>query len=337
MVPPRAWVVASESCSSTSPRATTSGSSLEISASKASPREQATCRPAAASCCRAAAASRSVASCRDSSSRSKPAWRVWAMARSTDAGEVSPTNTRACTPRGFGAAGVGMSVPLRRSLSARCGGAAGARRRPRQRRNRRARTAGPAGCGGAAPAGRPGPSARRPTARACTRTLPSAAASTGPASTGQAAGVGGQLAQQLVAGAAADEVHDVDRAGRRAAARRGRCAVGQRQAVEDAPDRLAPGSAAAAARSAGRRRRSCAGMSPGWQEGRVVGVDERTSSAGTAAASWSSRSRSAAGAALLPRAQRLLQQPQAHDVAQVADRAVDAQLVGEVGRAGWPR
>ena len=36
-------------------------------------------------------------------------------------------------------------------------------------------------------------------------------------------------------------------------------------------------------------------------------------------------------AVLLPGAQRLLQEPQPHDVAQVADRAVHAQLVGEVG------
>ena len=51
----------------------------------------------------------------------------------------------------------------------------------------------------------------------------------------------------------------------------------------------------------------------------------------------SSRSRSDGDAVALPGAQRLLQQPQAHDVAQVADGAVDAALVGEVGRAGCPR
>ena len=49
-------------------------------------------------------------------------------------------------------------------------------------------------------------------------TLPSAVASTGPATTGQPGGVGGELAQQLVLRAAADDVDDVDRRGRRASA-----------------------------------------------------------------------------------------------------------------------
>ena len=42
-------------------------------------------------------------------------------------------------------------------------------------------------------------------------------------------------------------------------------------------------------------------------------------------------------AAQVPPADRLRQQPQPHDVAQVADGAVDAALVGEVGLAGWRR
>ena len=42
-------------------------------------------------------------------------------------------------------------------------------------------------------------------------------------------------------------------------------------------------------------------------------------------------------AGLVPGADRLLQHPQAHDVAQVPDRAVDAGLVGEVRRAARPR
>ena len=77
--------------------------------------------------------------------------------------------------------------------------------------------------------------------------------------------------------------------------------------------------------------RACAGMSPGGEEHRVVGVHER-SARRHRAASASSAARSTAPVAL-PRPQALLQQPQPHDVAQEADRAVDAQLVGEVGRA----
>ena len=50
-----------------------------------------------------------------------------------------------------------------------------------------------------------------------------------------------------------------------------------------------------------------------------------------------SRPPRSAGALRRPRPDGLLQQPQAHDVAQVADRAVDAALVGEVGPRGWPR
>lgn len=47
-----------------------------------------------------------------------------------------------------------------------------------------------------------------PKARAWISPLPSAVASTGPAITGSAC-VGGQLAQQSVAGATADDVHDI--------------------------------------------------------------------------------------------------------------------------------
>ena len=81
--------------------ATTSGSSLETSAVKASPREQATCSPAASSSARAASTSRLGESCSDSSSRSIAGRLVCVMAMVTDSGEVSPTHTRAWMPIGL--------------------------------------------------------------------------------------------------------------------------------------------------------------------------------------------------------------------------------------------
>ena len=52
---------------------------------------------------------------------------------------------------------------------------------------------------------------RSPAARAWTSTLPSAVASSGPAITGNRAQIGGELAQQLVAHAAADDVQHIGR------------------------------------------------------------------------------------------------------------------------------
>ncbi len=75
------------------------------------------------------------------------------------------------------------------------------------------------------------------------------------------------------------------------------------------------------------RRAIRAGMSPG---GRKTGSSASTTApnAGSAAAAAQQLRR---GRRVAPLAQGLLQQPQAHHVAQVADGAVDAALVGEVG------
>ena len=329
MAPPRAWVVASESCSSTSPRATTCGSSLEMSASNARPREQATCRPAAASC--------------RAPPRRRGRWRRAGTARAgrsppggSGRWRARPTRVR-CHRRtrgrarrgGSGQTGVGMSVPSV-DLSERArGGAVGARRHPRQRRNRAARSAAPAGCGGAAPAGRPGPPARhRPRAPARGR-CPARSPRPGRRHR-QAAGVGGELAQQRVAGSAADEVHDVD-----VPAGRGRCA--SPTVLRWASARLSRmhRTVSAGVRGAGwpvRRQRL---GDPGGHVARAAGTRVVGSTtgvrAGTAAASREQPVQVTAVPAASHVRRRLLQQPQAHDVAQVADGAVDAQLVGEVG------
>ena len=143
--------------------------------------------------------------------------------------------------------------------------------------------------------------------------------------------VGGQLAEQRVAGAAADEVHDLhrltgellglgDRGGERDA-RGCRGCSGRRP-------RACPRSAGSAARAADDPRGHVAGR----QERRVVRVDTRAAG----------RQRGRGGEDLaeldpepaqVPGPQRLAEQPEAHHVAQVADRPVDAALVGEVGPA----
>ena len=82
-----------------------------------------------------------------------------------------------------------------------------------------------------------------------------------------------------------------------------------------------------------RRRQASAmreGMSPGRQQVRVVGVDQPAQGRHVGRLAQQPVERYG-DAVVLPRAQRLLQEPEAHDVAQVADGAVDAQLVGEVG------
>ena len=148
----------------------------------------------------------------------------------------------------------------------------------------------------------------------------------------QAAGVGGQLAQQRRCGR-----RRRPRARRRPRGRRARpaCAhvppVGQRQAVEDAAHHLGPASRAPA-RPCSRQpaRRSAPACRPA--------AGTRGSSASTTVRSGSAvrpppASSGAPGPSVAPRAQGLLEQPQAHHVAQVADRAVDAALVGEVRRA----
>ena len=164
---------------------------------------------------------------------------------------------------------------------------------------------------GARIAARSGRSA--PSARAWTSTLPSAAASTGPASTGrpQASAVSWQ--SSVVAGAAADDVHDVDARGRPAGRRCGRCApVGEGEAVEDAA-----GDLAGRLRAAARRRRAPAddalghrvgGMSPGEQE-RVVDVDDGAQRRRGAGAG-EQEARSVAGvAAVAPRPERTPRAP----------------------------
>ena len=151
----------------------------------------------------------------------------------------------------------------------------------------------------------------------------------------QPAGVGGELAEQRVARSAADDVHDLDvPAGQLGGPAHG-APVGQRQAVEDAAHRLG---LALRRRLPGPR----AGLGDAGRH--VAGRQERGSSASTTAVkagTWAARGEQLGQVGGQPGgrpgAQRLLQQPQAHDVAQVADRAVDAELVGEARAPGSPR
>ena len=92
------------------------------------------------------------------------------------------------------------------------------------------------------------------------------------------------------------------------------------------------------ARSAGGARPACrtaceilAGMSPG---GRNTGSSTSNCGPpdGTSAAAASNPARSDGSPACSQRSERLLEQPQPHDVTQVADPAIDAELVREVGR-----
>ena len=129
---------------------------------------------------------------------------------------------------------------------------------------------------GRARAGTSRPPETSPCARAWTRMLPSAVASTGPATTGSAAGVGGQLAQQRVPRAAADEVDDLDRPRPVSrAASRDRPRVRGGEAVEDAAHERRAGPAGPARPVASHASAIRAGMSPGREERRVVRVDDR--------------------------------------------------------------
>ena len=180
----------------------------------------------------------------------------------------------------------------------------------------------------------PGDPGAAPSARAWTRTLPSAVASAGPGDDGQPARVGGELAQQLVARPAADDVHDVGvPPGQRLRVEQ-RPPVGERQAVEDAPDDLARASPATGRAACGQPVAIRAGMSPG---GRNTGSSaSMTNRSGSARPPRRSSDSSGAGRRS-PVPQALLQQPQPADVAQVPDGPVDPGLVGEVRQPGSPR
>ena len=120
--------------------------------------------------------------------------------------------------------------------------------------------------------------------------LPRAAASAGPDDR-PPAGIGGELAEQGVAGAAADDVHGVCPMPGQLPDLSQRPAVGQREAVEDAPDdlrRILPGGRWPIARQAAVIR---AGMSPGGRNtGSSGSITAR--SGGTRAACSSSRASS---------------------------------------------
>src|SRR6266542_2691665 len=94
-------VTRSAPASRASPRATVSGSSLDTSASKLRPSEQAAARPASSRTRRVIAASIRSGSSTGTSIRSKPAALVRSTAARHDFSVQSPTHTSACTPRVF--------------------------------------------------------------------------------------------------------------------------------------------------------------------------------------------------------------------------------------------
>ena len=157
-----------------------------------------------------------------------------------------------------------------------------------------------------------GPGRSRRAARAWTSTLPSAVASTGPATTGRPGASAVSLAEQRVLRAAADEVHDV--------ARRGRTAAAARPRRRDRPARGCRGcSAPRPTATVGRRRRARrtsaairAGMSPGGRNRGSSHVEDRHRPADAAAAG---AQQSPARSVSPQVAQRLAEQPQAHHVA----------------------
>ena len=189
---------------------------------------------------------------------------------------------------------------------------------------------------GAAPPGRAAPRgrrSRRPRRGAWTSTLPSAVASTGPASTGSPQRSAISLAEQRVLGAAADDVHDVAPCGR--TARRPR-----RTPRANASARLSTMLRTSAGRGRrarrGRARRTTrairAGMSPAAGTagpGRRRPAPDRSHVGGLG-----QQRRQVAARPALPAAQRLAEQPRPHHVGEEPDPAVDAALVGEVRRPG---
>ena len=153
---------------------------------------------------------------------------------------------------------------------------------------------------------------------------------------GQAAGVGRQLAQQLVAAAAPD---DVDRLGRRArrggprSRRRRRTRSRGCRGCSARPRRARPAADPRRARRAPRSARACRRAA-----GATASLGSMTGPpAGSAAAAASSGASDTATPARSQVAHRLLEQPEPHHVAQVADPSVDAHLVREVGEPARAR
>ncbi len=171
----------------------------------------------------------------------------------------------------------------------------------------------------------PRPGRRRRRGRAWASTLPRAVASTGPATTGRPlASAVSRHSRSLRLPPPTRCTTSISTAERAAACRNvTRCARAG-----------CPGCSGRSPRGhvlGNPRRRQCAamrdGMSPGGRNSGSSGsISERRP--GTSAASASRAGRSG-----FPSPQRLLEQPQAHHVAQVADGPVDSALVGEVGLA----
>ena len=213
---------------------------------------------------------------------------------------------------------VGMRASSRAGISRR------SRRRPRRRAARRSRAAPrrrrPCACRRGSPSS--------PAARACTSTLPSAVASTGPASTRRPSTSAVIWQSTALRAPAADHVDRLDapagRPARAARARAGTCRRARRgccaRARRSRPARVWPARTQASAM----RARHVAGA----QQLLVVRVEERHVVArGLGQAQQVLVLARARGR---ERAAALLQQPEAHDVAQQARRAVDAALVREV-------
>ena len=188
--------------------------------------------------------------------------------------------------------------------------------------------------GGSAPRRRrrvraPGPDRPpRPTAIACTRTLPSAVASTGPANTGSpvrsaVSWHSSRLRAPPPTTWSTSNVRPVTRCSRSSTKR-------YLQASEVRIERtISPGSFGGACAPARHASRIRAGMSPGRQQRLVVGVEQRHVRVGglgqreqLVVVGWRARA--------LPGPPAFLQEPQTHHVSQQAGPPVHAALVGQV-------
>ena len=129
--------------------------------------------------------------------------------------------------------------------------------------------------------------------------------------------------------AAADHVHDLDLAPRQLRRLTHRATVGQGQGVVDAahvlPDAAGPGLIGCPGGVV-----DAGGHVPGGVEGGVVDIDHGAQRLGGGRGGVE-LGQGDLHALALPGAHGLIEDPQAHDVLQVADRVVHAELVGEVG------
>ncbi len=157
----------------------------------------------------------------------------------------------------------------------------------------------------------------------------------GPTEDGDLAGIGRQLAQERVSGAAADQVDHVHGTARQTGGITNGPAEGGGPAVENAPDDCGAGARhrlVGSPTGIGDPRRHVARR----PKRRVVGVGDR--SAGRQFPGRDEQGGEMLRCALqVPRSKGFLEHPQTHDVAVVSDSVVDATFVREIRQAATRR